>query len=702
MQKITIILVVIVFSLIACQQPEDQTKQESKKDKKWFEKPMRIAALQNNFGEDDLAIIDKWVDMGFNVEQLFHPIAEGYAALYDPNKSRKILTEYVKEAHKKNLKIILYLNIHILYSSIEKYKDNWSQRKKDGSISYMYETYPSICLNSPWKDYFYSVLDSLKNIDIDGIFLDGPVITNGGCYCQYCKAKYKEKYHENLTDHSEHKWDFYADTKDKFLQKAYDYWKKDNPDKVFYMNLPVEHTHVGFVKLESALKYNDILGTEGGFMFYGPAKNAFLWRPSFTSKLLEAVAPNKPRVIFMAADHKPWSWWQHSPLETKLCIASVTANAANIWYGLHGSSILLNTSSGNAVKNILGFYKNNEAFLDNTESATKVALLYSFTNRTKTKSDFADPKEERNTYGDSENALRGYYTMLTESHTPFDIITDFKIADEKLESYKVIILPNILAFDKKTENVLRNFVKNGGLLISELGASLFNERGEKNKDFSLSDVFGVSTSGKYSKHKNYNYFVLTSNTKLKKNIDAPYIPLPLLTVDIKANKDAEIICKAIDDLPGRYVTLPQGRYTFATSHNFGNGEAIYFAGDIGEMYNEYHVKEYRTLLEDIIFEKIKESIEFVNAPTNLEVVLRKQNQNLILHLINYQAGPTRPFEKVSPITNLIIKIPKNWNISQVISKQLNSKLKSSDSNKFKEYVLPEMNEYELLVLVKGK
>jgi len=173
-------------------------------------------------------------------------------------------------------------------------------------------------------------------------------------------------------------------------------------------------------------------------------------------------------------------------------------------------------------------------------------------------------------------------------------------------------------------------------------------------------------------------------------------------VDIKANKDAEIICKAIDDLPGRYVTLPQGRYTFATSHNFGNGEAIYFAGDIGEMYNEYHVKEYRTLLEDIIFEKIKESIEFVNAPTNLEVVLRKQNQNLILHLINYQAGPTRPFEKVTPITNLIIKIPKNWNISQVISKKLNSKLKSSDSNKFKEYVLPEMNEYELLVLVNGK
>lgn len=208
----------------------------------------------------------------------------------------------------------------------------------------------------------------------------------------------------------------------------------------------------------------------------------------------------------------------------------------------------------------------------------------------------------------------------------------------------------------------------------------------------------MSTSGKYNKHKNYNYFVLYSDTKLKSNIDTSHLPLPLLGLSIKANNDTEIICKAIDDLPGRYVPLPETKYPFATLHKYGSGKAVYFAGNIGEMFNEYHVKEYRTLLKNIISDGLEKTIEFENATTNLEVVLRKQNQNLILHLVNYQAGPTRPFEKVTPVSNLVIKVPKSWNITKAISKKLNIELNSTKTNKIIEFILPKMNEYDLLVL----
>ena len=101
---------------------------------------------------------------------------------------------------------------------------------------------------------------------------------------------------------------------------------------VFYINLPLLHTREACVDVGETLAYNDILGTEGGFMHYGPAGNAFLCKPSLAAKLIEAVAPKKPRVIFMAADHKPWSFWPHTSLETTLCIASSTAHGANVWY----------------------------------------------------------------------------------------------------------------------------------------------------------------------------------------------------------------------------------------------------------------------------------------------------------------------------------------------------------------------------------
>lgn len=700
-RTIAVILFLTSFTFFQGCKENDKSERvttNSEKTAEWYKQPMRIAALQCNFNEDNMEVIDKWVNMGFNVEQLFHITADNYSSIYKPKEHKKILTEYVKKAHEKNLKIILYLNVHILGPSVEHNKAIWSQRDQNDSIIYMYETYPTICLNSSWKDYFFTVLDSLKAIDIDGIFLDGPVVKQNGCYCGHCQKKYKELFNSELNPDSKHLWEFKATTRDDFLRDAYDYWKKDNPEKIFYYNFPLLYTKQSYVHFENELKYNDILGTEGGFMFYGAAKDAFLWRPSLTSKLLEAVAPEKPRVIFMAADYKPWNWWLHSPLETKLCIASVYANDANVWYGLHGSTKLMNTPSADAAKEVLQFYKKNEDLLFNTRSAAKIGILYSFGNVTKEESDFVAADVRNKKAGDAVGAIRGYYSMLTESQIPFDLISDFGITSEKLKKFKVIIIPNIFTFDKNTENVIREFVGNGGVIIAELGASLYNYKGDKNNNFSLSDVLGISTSGEYSNHAFYNYFEINPESKFGNNIDFPMIPLPLLSLDISLNDNTEVLAEAIDDLAGRYVPIPESKYPFMTSHKFGKGEAIYFTGSMGEMYNEYHVFEYKRLVGNIISDCLKDRIEFENAPTNLEVVLREQEERMILHLINYQAGPTRPFEKLTPVSDLKIKIPEAWKIKKVYSCGTNSKLKSKRNDGKLEFTLPELNEYEILVL----
>ncbi len=699
MNKYIVYLIFIFFIFFGCKEEKDTGQNEIiKTETPWYQQPMRIAALQCNFDdEDNMAVIDKWVDMGFNVEQLFHPMAEYYSALYKPGEHKEILTEYVKKAHQKGLKIILYLNIHILGPSFEHNKEIWSQYKKDGSISYLYKTYPSVCLNSPWRDHFFSVLDSLKAIDIDGIFLDGPVIANGGCYCETCKAKYKAMFDGKPGTESGKRWEFNAYTKDNFLQDVYDHFKKDSPEKIVYMNFPITDPKRQYVNIENGMKYNDIIGTEGGFMFYGPAKNSFLWRPSFTSKLLEAFAPDKPRVIFMAADHKPWSWWMHSPLETMLCITSVTANGANIWYGLHGSSKLLKTPSAEAAREVVTFYSNNEELLTNTHSIADVALFHSFANTNSEKSDFVESTLDK-THGNTEDAARGYYSMLTESQIPFDIITDYKLTAEKISRYKVLVIPNVLAFDKNSENIIRKFVKNGGLLITELGTSLYDVKGNKESDFSLSDVFGISTKGEYKEHDNYNYFVFESGGKHAQNIKSPFIPLPLLTMDVSAKEGTEIICRALKDLRGRYVPLTIPEDIFLTSNKFGEGTAIYIAGNFGEMYNEYHVIEYKALINDILSEKLNNGITFENAPTNLEVVLREQDGRKMLHLINYQAGPTRPLETVTPVQNLKIKIPLSWNVTNVTSKKMNAELDIKTNESYVEVTLPDLQVYDILVI----
>ncbi len=697
-----IFFVFISFAMLfACKTKKKETPDEAVAQKErglpWYRRPMRIAAMQCNFdNEDHLAVIDQWKEMGFNVEQLFHTIADGYTGVYDPAHDKRTLTEYVKKAHKNGIRVILYLNIHFLDSGVEKMKEEWSQRGKDGSISMMYGTYYSVCLNSPWKDYFMSILDSLNDVDIDGIFLDGPVIANGGCYCDRCMKKYHEMFDGKPGTEEEKRWEFNAITRDDFLQDVYDHYKKNNPDKVMYMNLSITSTHSQYIRLDHALKYNDILGTEGGFMFYGPAKKAYLWRPSFTARLEEAVAPGKPRVIFMAADHKPWSWWMHTPLETKLCIASVTANAANIWWGLHGTSKLFRTDAAKAAGEVVNFYKENEKYLTNSKSGAEMALFYSFATVSHEISDFNENISGKKR-GNREDAFRGYYSMLTEMHIPFDIITDHEITSGKLERYRVLVMPNVYYIDQRTESAVRDFVKKGGLLITESGLSLFDAGGKRKREFGLADVIGLSATGNFKEHANYNYFVFEPGIKYAGNITSPYIPLPLISLEVSL-RTAKVLAKALEDLPGRYVPLTSPGDIMITSNRYGAGQGLYLAGNFGEMYNAYHVREYKMFLKNVISEKLGDVLVFEHAPVNLEVVLRKQGGRRILHLVNYQAGPTRPFEMETKVEDMKIWIPASWHATTVTSRRLKKELAMNPNGAYEEVTLSGLDVYDMLVI----
>jgi hypothetical protein len=666
----------------------------SQQSKKWYDYPLRISALQCNYENDTYAVIDKWADMGFNVEQLFHPIADNYSAIYDEAKHHDILKKYIAEAHLKGIRIILYLNVHILGPSLDNKKEEWSQKNENGEVIKLYGTYPSICLNSSWKDYFFKVLDNLKELDIDGIFLDGPVIVKPGCFCENCRKKFRQMFGSEFGADSSLMWKFNAWTRDNFLQSAYDYWKKSNPEKIFYMNLPVLHSTRGFVNIENAIKYNDIIGTEGGFMFYKPAKEAFLFRTSFTAKLLEAMAPDKPRVIFMAADNKPWNWLMNTPAETELCISASIANASNIWYGLHGSTELLKTESAKTAKDILLFAKKNDKYFQESKQDSKVALLFSFinsliSNDAKDESDFSSIGVKESLYGDTEDALRGWYSMLTESQIPFDIISDLNLYD--LKKYNVIICPNNVAIGAKTGEMLKEFVNNGGRLISESAFSLFDDTGKIKSDFGLRNLLGVSYSGGFKKHQPFNYFILDSNIV---NSEKKYYPLPLLTWNINLTDGAILISRALEDLSGRYVSLTAPKDPFIVYNRYERGDSYYFAGNIGEMYNKYHIPEYKNIIGKIIDEKLPDKICFDNIPTTLEVISRKVNDETIIHLINYDGGPLRPMEKIQPVNNIKIKLPMSLSGKKIISLKTGNNLDRIDDY----FILPVLNTYDILVI----
>jgi hypothetical protein len=647
-----------------------------RQSREWYHRPLRIAALQCNFGENSLKIIDIWKKAGFNTEQLFHPIADLYSAHYDPCRHRKALLSYARKARRKGLRLILYLNVHILGPSLTKHGAAWSQRDQKGRIIRLYEgTYPSICVNSPWRRHFFSVLDSLKDVPVDGLFLDGPFVAEKGCFCRHCAGKRGSSL-----------WEFSRRTRDGFLNEAYQYWKRLKPGAPFYMNLPIFHASRSFVDIPSALRYNDIVGSEGGFMHYGPARHAFLWKPSFTAKLLEAIAPDKPRVVFMAADHKPWSWWPHTPAETNLCIASCTAHGADVWYGLHGSSALMDTPSGNSAANLMCFLAENEDALDRTRSLADVGLVYSYaTDRYLSAAGDESDFLSRTSGSPAESAVRGYFSLLTESQIPFDMVTDLSPDPAAWAKYKVLVLPALGALDDAMVRALKAFTASGGTLIAEFDASLYDGKGKRRKDFGLSGVFGASADGKVLNHDNWNYF------RLKTSL----LPLPLSSLPVRLHPGARVLAERLSDMPGRYARLGKPASSFLVENRFGRGRCYYFAGTFGRMHHEYHPPEYRTLIVSLVRKTGAAGPGFDNAPSHLEASLRKSANGMFLHLINYTGGPSRPIERLTPVINLKMRFARALRVKSVVSRRLGQKLSRAGGV----FVLPRLHDYDILEMI---
>jgi len=633
-------------------------------DKAWYDKPLRIAALQCNFEDGkNFEVIDKWTDMGFNVEQLFHPTADLYSALFDEAAHGEIVAEYVDRAHQAGLRIILYLNCHVLGPSLAPHAADWAQRRPDGEFRMMYDgVYHACCINSPFRDHFLSILDALAAYDIDGVFLDGPMVPGDGCFCESCRQRARDRTGEDLEALAD-RADFNRDSMGDFLRDSYAHFKAGHPDGVHYMNFPVMHPTSSFVPMPEALAYNDIVATEGGFMFYQPPRQAQLWKPGTAARVLEAVGPDKPRVIFMAADQKPWSWYLHTPAETRLCIASTVANGASIWYGLHGSTRLLPSPGGRAAREMLRFLRRNEAYYDGAAADSRVAVLYSYDTEkayrtTAEASDFYGAGGEKpECRGDFSQAFAGLCESLCGSGIPFEVVSDLDLTAEALSRYECLLLPTCACLSDASVEAIREFVARGGTVVASFECALYREDGTRREDFALADVFGLHAGRDYPALGSHNFLSLTQDHPLLAGIDIPLLPSPDTAIDVEPDASAVVLARFHAAMQGRYAELTDPAGPAVVLHDFGKGRSVFLAGTFAETLSTYAHVEYRALLENAVRLYAPGNVSLAGASGNVEVVVRRQGARRVVHLVNHLGATPRPFRKIMRQDGLQLRVP---------------------------------------------
>ncbi len=645
---------------------------------RWWEKePLRIIELEQGYEyPEKFKLLN---EMGANMEHAtrFTDTSPGTSFLDNHNlfSGKKVnfnsLKNYLSEAHKKGVRVIIYYNVHAIEINYARRHPEWQQIKADGNpIENVYTVDSSFCINSPWREEVFATLRKLASFEIDGVFYDGPIFFSNTCYCNSCQELFRERYQKELpsktvlsSNMTGPEWpellEFQSDSIARFLRDSNKILKDINPEILFYMNgnnlAPSWPTGRNNRKI---IRETDILGAEGGFL-YGELKEP-VYKPGAMAKLLETQAEGKPTVVFDAAKQGPWAFSTLPRGEISILYSQSITHQANVWLAISAISNI-NNQSIDVIQEYNKLIRENPDPFFRTKSMAKIALLWPqntgnyYRGSSVPLTDFT--KEiNTGTAGNIQEEFYGFYDGLSRNHFPFDVLDEEALNDD-LHKYDLVILPNVSCLGEKEADRIKDFVKNGGNIISTFETSLYNERGKRLENFELKDLFGAEKSGgvigplrwDYLSADNHHYFAL-------RDIKNKYLNAPSYGLRVKTNSKIPLFF--CNPLPGSYSGTPQiSNDPFMIENTYGKGKSIYIAGTFGSSLYKFHFPEYYRILGNLVSELSEPVIKTDHTPSSVEVNIRRNENSVFVYLINFTSGMKRPIAKIIPCYNIKVEIP---------------------------------------------
>ncbi len=276
------------------------------------------------------------------------------------------------------------------------------------------------------------------------------------------------------------------------------------------------------------------------------------------------------------------------------------------------------------------------------ESIANVAVIYSSPTRTLS-GKYVEPENDMTEY-------LGWAQALTEMHIPFDVVTALQLTPEKLSRYDLVILPDTFCLSQSQNDVLRNFVKNGGNMIATDESSVYDYEGRRGDNFALADVFGVE---------------LTGNQRAAKlgDLTGPAgerYPFAAGGYCIVEAADAQTMFKrASDDKP------------IVTVNEYGKGKCAYAALQLGTgwympqvgvgwygeagYWSDNREKSSKRIIEKLVGDLLTAPVKTENVPDEVIVNVVRHNtrgySGTIIHLVNALGTKFEEYALVPPETD---------------------------------------------------
>ncbi len=681
-------------------------------DLKWWQKPVRmmrqdyISDLQR-MREADLAALarskrEEWhvncewvigtpgIAPGRGYQTTFNtPHFEKYPALGDWD----LIREYLPHARANGIHVLAYLNLHWFAFEFAAQHPGWEQLLADGrtygSVNPLYGTGTTLCVNSPWRDWSFSLIAEAMRTGIEGVFLDGPVLFPGCCHCPSCQERFRARTGSDLPtaeDWANPLWkafvDFREDSMAEYLRDARHAMHSVNPEGVVFLNAGSWHGGGWRVarNIEKCGPYQEFNGAEA-FFHPGPDRFLFMW--AATAKHL--MAGGKPAVVFSHHCLGAWHYIPLPPVEAQLAYAQAAACGANPWFAIFDYALDHSRPEAVApIREIGEFLERHEAYYTATESAADVALLFSSQSNTYYVSHRADLYRDTGSGREQDlvmdtgsgrmvvdwsrrkavcddlqgSSFQGYYAILTQEHIPFDVILDSHLTTEQLARYRVVILPNAACLSDAQVEGLRAYVGAGGHLVASFETGCYDERGEPRAQPALADLLGVeSIEGVWRPAVTEEYVRALGVHPAVGFRAGQLLPRPALALQVRPGAGTECPAVFLTETGKVYTALgPDSEYP-ALVLSRPAGRVAYLPMLIGSAAAKLKMEQHRRLVGATVRWAHGGSMPLESdAPPTVQIEMRRQPGRRLIHLVNNTGDMQRPITRLIPIRDLRVAL----------------------------------------------
>ena len=613
-----------------------------------------------------------------------------------------ILRDVCDEIHKAGMHVIVRIDFRGVEEERYNKHPDWFAKDIHGNpklTEYSTETFRAPCYLSYYANEHgvEYVRYLMKHYALDGIWENAVSFGTGICYCDRCRNRYKKDTGRDLPILDEsgntsminmfsqnnaffsHEFDEYKAWKavcaDEHIERIRCATKEFGEDKAYsaeifdiYNNMMVQRCSIGHSNAKKSFDYLISCvfmdANYRGTMPHGQAYHTINDAAS-TIRFSRALQPEKQPVINTGGNGTRFRYICDPLVETRQWlweIASVGGGVWNCYFNGQHPAATEDNRAAYSEKDAYTFLAKNSDVISDSVPVADVGLFYSYANLIK----LGDVDIQKDQF---RRHFEGTERVLNERHIPYNFVLGGEgFSQASLMDIKTLILPNAAILTENEQNVIRNYVSNGGGLVATFESSLYEEDGTRRKDYALSDVLGVHYVGETKSTENDHYFKI-------KNINSPVLS-GIENTTLMMNAGSTAICRAEDpselvasylpmilNQPPEYAWIPEmdSNYAGIVAREYGEGRVVYFANTTdAQCYINGHEDFTEVLANAVDYTSGKDYTLTTDAYRSVHVnLIRNSEEDIkyIVSLINLTGAQQRPIKEIIPVGPQTVYIP---------------------------------------------